>query len=205
MSGSGGTVTGLQPGRDFDVLIIGGSAGAFAVLRAILPELHQPQLAAIVVLHQAPNGGDLAGLFEGIAAMPCVTVEDKLPVEPGRIYFAPAGYHLLIERAGTFALSVDPPVNWSRPSIDVSFENAADVYGARLAGVVLTGASDDGARGLRTIRERGGIAIVQDPADAEVARMPSSAVREAAPRAVLSRRELAELFGAWSHDRERRA
>jgi two-component system chemotaxis response regulator CheB len=100
---------------------------------------------------------------------------------------------------------VDAPVNWSRPSIDVSFDCAAEVYGARVAGLLLTGASTDGARGLRRIRELGGIAIAQDPRDAEVPLMPTAAIREAGPRAVLSTDQLADLFAAWSATAEPRA
>ena len=203
MTAPDAALEGLRPGRDFDVLVIGGSAGAFAVLRTILPALSAAQLLTIVVLHQAPNGADLAALFDGVAGLPCVTVEDKLPATAGSIYFAPAGYHLLVESGGTFALSVDEPVNWSRPSIDVTFECAAQVYGARLAGLLLTGASSDGARGLRRIRALGGIAIAQDPRDAEVPLMPTAAIREAAPLAVLSASRLTELFAAWSQTAER--
>jgi two-component system, chemotaxis family, protein-glutamate methylesterase/glutaminase len=198
-------VAALQPGVDFDVLAIGGSAGAFAGLRSILPSLHHPQLVVIVLVHQAPHGGDLAELFQGFAGLPCVTVEDKMPAAPGAIYFAPAGYHLLTERTGHFALSVDAPVNYSRPSIDVLFESVAEAYGARAAALVLTGANDDGAQGLRTIGNRGGITLVQDPRDAEVSMMPSSAIRAIEPHAVLTLKQLAELFATWSRTVERRA
>ena len=200
-----GTLAARRPGRDFDVLIVGGSAGAFVALRSMLPALRHPQLVAIVVLHQAPNGADLAHLFESVAGMPCVTVEDKLPAAPGAVYFAPSGYHLLVERNGTFALSVDAPVNWSRPSIDVSFDSAAEVFGPRLMGVLLTGASDDGARGLRTIAARGGLVIVQAPEDAEVPLMPTAAIRLGMPDGVLTIAQLTDLFGAWSGTAERRA
>lgn len=189
----------LIPGRDFDALVIGGSAGAFSALQIILPALDCPSLVAVVVLHQSPQGGDLAELFAGLAAMPCVTVEDKLPAAPGTIYFAPPAYHLLLERAGHFALSLDAPVNYSRPSIDVTFESASDSYGARVAGIVLTGANDDGARGLRTLAARGGIAIAQEPSEAEVPLMPQAAVRLALPRATLRLEQMARLFGAWSN------
>ena len=205
MSADEAALAALKPGRDFDVLVVGGSAGAFSALRLMLPALHCPPLIAIIVLHQPPNGGDLAKLFEGVAGLECVTVEDKLPASPGAIYFAPSGYHLLIERDGTFALSVDAPVNYSRPAIDVTFESASDVYGPRLVGLILTGASDDGARGLRAIAERGGIAIAQDPLEAEVALMPASAIRESSTRAVLKISELAALFSAWSRSVEQRA
>lgn len=188
----------LLPGRDFDVLAIGGSAGAFSALRSLLPTLTSPQLVAIVVIHQPPTGGDLAPLYTGVSALPCITVEDKQLAKPGAVYFAPAGYHLLVEKEGHFALSVDAPVNYSRPSIDVLFESAAEVYGSRLAALVLTGASDDGARGMKTIAACGGITLVQDPAEAEVALMPASALRMAQPLGVLKLAQISELFSAWS-------
>jgi two-component system, chemotaxis family, protein-glutamate methylesterase/glutaminase len=195
----------MLPGRDFDALVIGGSAGAFAALRTILPALDCPPLVAIVVLHQAPQGTDLADLFTGIACLPCVTVEDKMPGRPGAIYFAPPGYHLLLERDGQFALSVDAPVNFSRPSIDVTFESAAEAHGRRLVALILTGASDDGARGLQAVVRRGGMAIVQDPAEAEVPLMPRSAARLASPSATLRLAQVAELFSTWSQAVEQRA
>lgn len=195
----------LRPGRDFDALVIGGSAGAFSALRAILPALASRELVAIVVLHQSPQGSDLADLFAGLAGMPCITVEDKMPGRPGAIYFAPAGYHLLIERDGHFALSVDAPVNFSRPSIDVTFESAAEVYGPRLVALILTGASDDGARGSRAITRSGGVSLVQDPAEAEVPLMPTAAARLAEPSTVLRLAQVAELFAAWSRAAEARA
>jgi two-component system chemotaxis response regulator CheB len=188
----------LRPGRDFDVLVVGGSAGAFAALRTILPSLASPQLVAVIVLHQAPHGGDLAASFRDVAALPCLTTEDKTPATPGTIYFAPAGYHLLMEREGHFALSVDAPVNYSRPSIDVLFESAADSHGSRVAGLVLTGANDDGARGLQRVAAAGGLALVQDPAEAEVALMPAAAARLANPRVVLTLAQIGELFSSWS-------
>ncbi len=197
-------VASLRPGTDFDVLAIGGSAGAFAALRATLPSLRHPQLVAIVLVHQPPHGGDLAALFQGVAGLPCLTVEDKMPAAPGAIYFAPAGYHLLTERGGYFALSVDAPVHYSRPSIDVLFESVAEAYGARAAALVLTGANDDGAQGLQTLASSGGITLVQDPADAEVSMMPSSAIRATQPHEVLTLAQIATLFAHWSEAAEPR-
>jgi two-component system chemotaxis response regulator CheB len=103
-------------------------------------------------------------------------VEDKMPIEQGTLFVAPADYHLLVDR-GFFTLSTDPPVRYSRPSIDVTFYSAADAYGAGTIGVVLTGANSDGSRGLRRIFDRGGIALVQEPTTAESPTMPASAIR----------------------------
>jgi two-component system chemotaxis response regulator CheB len=108
-------------------------------------------------------------------------VEDKMPIEHGHIYVAPPDYHTLIE-PGHFSLSTEAPVRFSRPSIDVTFSSAADSYGHRTVGIVLTGANADGAEGLRRISDRGGLAIVQDPDTAESRPMPMAA-RRAVPRA----------------------
>jgi two-component system chemotaxis response regulator CheB len=108
-------------------------------------------------------------------------VEDKMPLEHGRIYVAPPDYHTLVE-AGYFSLSTEAPVRYSRPSIDVTFSSAADSYAHRTVGIVLTGANADGAQGLRQISDRGGMAIIQDPATAESPTMPAAAVK-AVPRA----------------------
>jgi two-component system chemotaxis response regulator CheB len=94
----------------------------------------------------------------------------------GTVYLAPANYHLLVERGDHLALSIDPPVNFSRPSVDVLFEAAADVYGSALIGIILTGAGTDGSRGLLHVQNCGGLTIVQDPADAEMDSMPRSAL-----------------------------
>jgi two-component system chemotaxis response regulator CheB len=107
-----------------------------------------------------------------------VDAEDKQWIKPGHVYLAPANYHLLVER-GAFSLSVDDAVSYSRPSIDVLFESAADAYGASVAAVVLTGANSDGARGVKAIKKRGGFVVVQDPKTAEAPSMPTAAIAAA--------------------------
>lgn len=189
--------------RGLRALAIGASAGGFDALRQVLPALRTPSLTVIVVVHQLPHGSsNLASLFADIAALPCGVPDDKDPALPGVIHFAPAGYHLLVEREGYFALSLEPPVNYSRPSIDVLFESAADVWGPALAGLVLTGANEDGARGLKRIGEAGGLTLVQDPAEAEARTMPAAACAIAQPRAVMRLSELAALFRSWSAEEE---
>jgi two-component system chemotaxis response regulator CheB len=118
----------------------------------------------------------LSTLLQERTPLHVAEVEDKAPIERGTLFVAPADYHLLIDR-GFFTLSTDPPVRYSRPSIDVTFYSAADTYGSATIGVILTGANSDGSRGLRRIFDRGGIALVQDPATAESPTMPSAAIR----------------------------
>src|SRR5439155_14233723 len=120
-----------------------------------------------------------------------------LAVEPGQVYVAPPDYHLLVER-GRFALSVDDRVRYARPSIDVLFESAADVYGERLIGIILTGANDDGARGLARIREVGGVALIQDPAGALRRAMPDAAIAATAADAILPLEDIGRfIYGLW--------
>lgn len=125
---------------------------------------------------------------------PVEEAREKEAVEPGKIYFAPPGYHLLIEDDRTFSLSADDPVQWARPSIDVLFECAARVYGADVTGVLLTGGNSDGAAGLARIQAAGGRTIVQDPDDAEVSSMPQAALRLFQPDYVLTLRGIARLL-----------
>jgi two-component system chemotaxis response regulator CheB len=120
-------------------------------------------------------------------------VEDKAPIMAGNVYFAPADYHLLVDR-GFFTLTTDEPVRYSRPSIDVMFESAADAYGAQTVGVILTGANADGAAGLRRIVDRGGLAIIQTPATAESPAMPDAALRAVPQARVLTIGEIAKAI-----------
>lgn len=165
-----------------DAVVVGCSAGGLAALRTILARLPTDFAPAIVIVsHVGPGGGgSMARILDDSCRLPVTEAAEKDAVESGRIYVAPADYHLLIESDRTFSLSVDPPVNFSRPSIDVLFEAAADVYGAALVGVLLTGANDDGARGLEDIVAAGGTTVVQDPATAEAETMPRSAIERGA-------------------------
>jgi two-component system chemotaxis response regulator CheB len=119
-----------------------------------------------------------------------VEAEDKMALEAGIVYLAPADYHLLVEERGRLALSVDPPVRSARPSIDVLFETAADAYGAALLGVLLTGASADGADGLARVKALGGRAIVEDPSTAECRTMPAAGLAATAVDYVLPLRDI---------------
>ncbi len=183
-------------GDRFDAIVIGASAGGVEALCTLLPAL-PPQLkaAVFVVLHQPPDRRSiLVDIFRRKCVLPVQEAEDKAPVMPGTIYFGPPNYHLLIERGCHIALSIDDLVQFSRPSIDVLFQSAADVYGPRLLGIVLTGWNEDGAAGLRAVREGRGITIAQDPQSAEAPVMPMAAIRLAEPDFVLNSQAIAELL-----------
>lgn len=167
-----------------EAVVIGASAGAIDALSEILPELpEQFSLPVIVVVHlREDRNSALVDLFRQRCRVEVCEAEDKMPLSAGVVYFAPPDYHLLIDVERWLALSVDPPVQFSRPSIDVLFQSAADVFGAGLVGVVLSGANSDGARGLRSIVDAHGTALVQDPAEAYAPLMPQAAI-DACPEA----------------------
>jgi two-component system chemotaxis response regulator CheB len=143
------------------------------ILRDLPSELRVP---IAIVQHRGPlsDGGALRQLLQEHARIRIVEAEDKMPMETGTAYVAPPDYHLLIEERGLIALSTDAPVRAARPSIDVLFETAAEAYGGGLLGILLTGASADGAEGLAAVKARGGRVIVQDPATAECGTMPAA-------------------------------
>ena len=167
-----------------EAIAIGASAGAVQALSCILPELPTDYpLAVLVVVHVPPDRTNmLVPLFQAKCRVSVREAEDKAPIEPGVIYFAPSDYHLLVEADRTLSLSADPPALYSRPCIDFLFESAADTYGPALVGVVLTGANQDGAAGLKAIDEAGGFTLVEDPTGAYAPAMPLAAL-EATPRA----------------------
>lgn len=157
------------------IVVIGASAGGLRAFQVILSALGpRPSTPIVLVQHRHERSDRLLEALAGEGRPPLREPEDKEPIAAGTVYVAPAGYHLLVDGGG-FALSVDPPVRHSRPSIDVLFFSVADVYAEDATGVVLTGANADGAAGLARIAQRGGRAIVQDPAEAEISVMPSAA------------------------------
>lgn len=184
---------GLPP---VNAIAIGCSAGGVEALSMLLPALPQSFRGAVFVVLHLPRERPslLVDLFAPKCALAVREAEDKEPVSPGTIYFAPADYHLLVERGPALALSVDAPVNFSRPSIDVLFESAADVYGRRLLGMILTGASDDGAAGLEAVSRAGGTTCVQDPSTAYSPLMAESALRRVSANHILGLPELANLL-----------
>ncbi|MCJ8143904.1 chemotaxis protein CheB [Ancylobacter sp. A5.8] len=161
-----------------EAVVIGASAGALEALSAILPSLPAGfRLPVMVVVHvPADKRSVLAELFQNKCQIEVREADDKEPVVGGTVYFAPPDYHLLVEMDRTLSLSSDEPVLFSRPSIDVLFESAADAYGAALIAIVLTGANQDGAQGLCAVAALGGIALVQDPDEAFASAMPEAAI-----------------------------
>jgi len=169
---------------DAEVVVVGASWGGVAAasrLLALLPD--DFGCPVVLVLHRSPAPSQLAALLVRHTSWRVCEAEDKEPITSSSLYLAPPGYHLLVE-PGRLALSTEAPVAWSRPSIDVTFASAADAYAERLVGVVLTGANADGAEGLAHIAYRGGLAIVQDPAEADDPVMPRAAL-EAVPDALV--------------------
>jgi two-component system, chemotaxis family, protein-glutamate methylesterase/glutaminase len=162
----------------YEIVALGMSWGGLHALRAIVSRLPETfPLPVIVVQHRHKDSDNLLrDLVQDCAKIPVTDIEDKQPIGGANIYIAPPDYHTLIE-GGHFSLSTEAPVKFSRPSIDVTFMSVADGYGAGSVGVVLTGANDDGAAGLRRIVGRGGYAIIQDPATAESATMPRAALK----------------------------
>ncbi|HSD83475.1 MAG TPA: chemotaxis protein CheB [Anaerolineae bacterium] len=186
----------LPSQKNYHVIVIGGSAGAMTVLVELLPSLPGDFPMPIVIavhLHPRQDKAHIERLASH-CALKVKEADEKEPIQAGIIYLAPPNYHLLIEKDRTFSLSIDERVNYARPSIDVLFETAAQVYGPQAIGIVLTGANNDGADGLRQIKERGGLAIVQDPRTAESTFMPQAALEATAVDHMLSVPEIGKLL-----------
>jgi len=172
----------------YRAVVIGASAGGTVALQKILPFLPAGFPLPVVIaqhLHPLQDGAAIVH-YSGGCELVVKDVEEKESVRPGFVYFAPPNYHLLIEDDNTFSLSVDEKVHFTRPSIDVLFESAADAYGANLVGIILSGANQDGAAGLLRIKQSGGLTVVQDPQDAEVNYMPKAAIEVANPDHILT-------------------
>jgi two-component system chemotaxis response regulator CheB len=182
-------------------VVFGASAGGIEALSMLLAALPAELPAAVMgVLHLPRDRPSLlVEIFAPMCALPVQEAQDKEHIKPGHVYFAPADYHLLVDTGPSLALSIDEPVNFSRPSIDVLFESAADIYRERLLGIVLTGASQDGAAGLAAIHRLGGRTVVQDPASALVPLMPESARQRSTVDFVLPLEQIADLLQALKH------
>jgi two-component system, chemotaxis family, protein-glutamate methylesterase/glutaminase len=189
----------LRPGRDFDAVVVGASAGALEALQALMPHLRCHSTAFIIVLHQSAESAEPEFVrLRALCHLPLRLAVDGEPVKPGIVYLAPPGRHLLVGQDEVFELDDGPLVHYARPSVDVLFESAANTWGRRAVGVILSGANEDGAHGLREIGLAGGLTLVQNPDSALVPYMPTVAIRAAHPAAVLSLDAMAKLFEAWA-------
>ncbi|MFC5284660.1 chemotaxis protein CheB [Pedobacter alpinus] len=165
--------------KPIELLAIGGSAGSFKILLDIIPKLKTPiNFIILIVIHRKSGvSSNISDVFKNKTKIKVLECEDKEPMVVGNIYFAPADYHLLIEKDGLFSLDYSEKVNYSRPSIDVTFVNAADLYGNKLAALLLSGANSDGAEGLFYIHQKNGTTIVQSPDSSEIDTMPKEALK----------------------------
>lgn len=179
-----------------DALFIGGSAGSLEVLLKILPDLKADiEFAIVIVLHRKPGADEiLTDLLSSRTEIPVKEIEEKMSIRKGTIYLAPSDYHLLLERDETFSLDHSEKINYSRPSIDVAFESAADVYKDKLVGLLLSGANADGVAGLLKIKKTGGRVIVQDPDSAVMSFMPGQAALYVNYDALLKIEEIADYI-----------
>ncbi|NIM13702.1 MAG: chemotaxis protein CheB [Candidatus Aminicenantes bacterium] len=180
----------------YKCIAIGVSAGGMHALCTIIPALPaQFPLPVIVIQHLSPHSDNYTTRhLDKISKIRVKEVDEKEKILPGIVYMGPPNYHVLVEEDETFSLSVEERINWARPSIDVLFESAADVYGPALIGVILTGSNNDGSRGLKKIKEEGGLTLVQDPHTAEVDGMPLAAIETTKVDHILKLEEIAPLL-----------
>jgi len=188
----------------YDAIVIGVSKGGLQALKTVLGVLPVDfPTPVIIVQHQGEAElGTLATLLNKDLAIELKEADLNENIVGGHVYLSCPGYHLLVEQDKTLALSTDPPLNYSRPSIDVLFESAAEVYQDKLIGIILTGASADGSLGLATIKQYGGLALVQDPSTAEAARMPQAAIEAATIDHVLSLHDIGKFILRICYDNQ---
>lgn len=184
--------------REVAAIVIGASAGGIDALLRLLPALPATLSAPVYIVVHLPAEGTsvLADIFAPKCALPVREAEDNEPVMPGTVYFAPADYHLLVESGPRLALSVDAPVQYSRPAIDLLFESAADLYGATLLSLLLSGANADGTDGVASVHRAGGMTVLQDPLDAQAPYMTQNAFDRVKVDAVLGLAEIAGLLAS---------
>lgn len=185
------------PLQMFQCVVIGTSAGGFDAISKILPPLPRNFPIPIIIVRHIHPESDNNYFIQEIdkkCQLKLKEADAKEAIIPGYIYVAPPNYHLLVEKDKTFSLSIDERVKYARPSIDVLFESASEVYDSQLIGIILTGANDDGAEGSKMIKEKGGIIIVQDPKTAEVDRMPLSVIETCNVDYILPLNEIPHLL-----------
>ena len=181
-----------------EILVVSGSAGSLEVLLKLLTNLKSSIGFAIVIVLHRKNTHDstLLDLLSSKTKMPVWEVEDKNSLLPGNIYIAPPDYHLLVENDRTFSLDASEKINFSRPSIDVTFDSIADVFKSKAIAILLSGANSDGTEGLRCIKKNGGTTIVQQPESAQVPFMPQHAISHADIDYVLNPQEMVDFINS---------
>lgn len=184
-----------------DLILIGGSAGSLQVIIEILPKLspHVKQ-AIVIIFHRKahPNSEILIDLLNIKSPLTVKEAEDKEKIQPGTVYIAPADYHLFLEKDHSFSLDISEKVNYSRPSIDLTFITAADVYKDKLIAILLSGANSDGVNGLKVIQKHGGYCIAQDPLTSLVSYMPSQAILKRAVDLIATPLEIVNIINESS-------
>lgn len=180
----------------YEAIVIGVSSGGMNAMKILFSALPlEFNIPIVIVQHISPRSDNQwIKLLNDKSKLHIKEADEKEKIEPGNIYIAPPNYHLLIERDKTFSFTIDERVNFARPSIDVLFESAAEVYTNKLIGVVLTGSNNDGTKGIKRIKECGGLAIIQDPETAESSYMPASAIAAIKPDYILSLEEITALL-----------
>jgi two-component system, chemotaxis family, protein-glutamate methylesterase/glutaminase len=165
--------------KSIKIIVIGGSWGGIQASLSILKDLPSDyEIPIILILHRQKDfKSDLASVLKSKISLNVVEVEEKEKIQHGHVYLAPPDYHVLIEKDGIFSLDVSEPEHYSRPSIDVTFTSASEVFRSGTVGILLTGANKDGSIGLKNIADNGGIVIAQDPDEAEINTMPSAAIK----------------------------
>ncbi len=164
--------------RHYDLIVIGASYGGIEALITLLPELSKKvSIPIVVVIHTCEQEDNLlAEIFSKKCNARVVVAEERITMDEKTIYFSPSGYHLLVDETGMFSYSSEQRVSYSKPSIDVLFESAAIAFDEKVIAIILTGANEDGAYGIKKIHEAGGVAIAQNPKTAQVATMPQAAI-----------------------------
>ena len=184
--------------RNVEIIVIGGSAGSLEVIFYMLERITTPKFPIVIVLHRKSSSDSLlAEVMSDHSLLKVKEAEEKEPLENGIVYLAPSDYHLLVEKDRTFSLDYSEKVNFSRPSIDVSFESIASVYGSGTVGILLSGGNTDGVKGLASIKSSGGMCIVQDPDTAEIAFMPEHALNNAEVDLILRTVEFPDFINRW--------
>lgn len=188
----------IRPLEAIKVLVIGGSAGSIEVILNLLSGLRSDlHFSIIIVLHRKSSSDHaLIDLFNSRCILEVLEANEKEKILAGHIYVAPANYHLLIESDFTFSLDASEKIEYSRPSIDVTFQSAADVYGSSMAALLLSGANSDGSEGIASVSKAGGLTLVQNPANAEVASMPKAAISKTSVDYILDSKDIPDFVNS---------